>query len=108
MTIIANTKPLILKVDDHQGMTSVACCPYIIMPIWYQIQKQIGKAYYGSEVHKQHLDDQIAKVKEKVDPEFKMIAIQTDDENTMRRLRRKFNEVCYVFIMSSIAIIIPD
>ena len=52
------------------------------------------KAYYGSEQHKDHLKGQIAEAKEKVDPEFKVIAIQTDNERTMRSLRNKFKEVC--------------
>ena len=41
----------------------------------------LGKSYYGSQEHKAHLQKQIVETKERVDPDFEVIAVQTDDEN---------------------------
>ena len=66
------------------------------------IYKYTDKAYYGSQQHKEQLNEQIAETKEKVDPAFQVIAIQTDNENTMRRLRQKFKEVCILLYINTI------
>ena len=59
----------------------------------------IGQARYGADQCIQHLDSQIAEVKNDVDAEFEMIANQTDNEATMRRLRRKYHEVRISFVL---------
>ena len=66
MTLVMNPKPLIVSVDDHKG-----------------------KAFYGTAQHKEHVDSVVNMIKDDVDEKFEMIGMVTDNEETMRSLRRR-------------------
>ena len=69
VSMVCNPIPLVVSVDDHQG-----------------------QAHYGAEQHKAHLDTVLGKCKDEIDPEFKCIALLTDNENTMRNLRNRYKD----------------
>ena len=65
ITMIMSPEPLIASVEDYEG-----------------------KAFYGTEAHKEHIDSVVTDIRKNVDEEFAMISMITDDEETMRSLRR--------------------
>ena len=69
VSMVCNPIPLVVSVDDHQG-----------------------QAYYGVQQHKANLDRVLTKCKDEIDPEFECVAFLTDNERTMKSLRKAYND----------------
>lgn len=63
--VLCNPKPLLYSVSDHEG-----------------------KSTFGAAEHKQKLETIIAEL-EQLNSDFKLLSLHTDNENTMKKLRRE-------------------